>query len=128
LTEVKDRHFLTREKHGDILPAPGLGIGPGMEKGMQYLVATSDSGPVDWASKAEELRREAAHVLRLHTRGLVRQIWFTEDRDAILILEAPDLEAARAIAEGLPLVREGLLRYRITSLLPYTGWERLIDG
>ena len=45
---------------------------------MQYLVITSDNGDINWDIHVDILRTEAEHVLSLLSRGVLRNIWFTE--------------------------------------------------
>jgi len=92
---------------------------------MQYLVMTRDIGLVDWASKASLLRCEAERVRDLAALGVVRDIWFTERKDAVLLLECADAVLAREALESLPLVKAGLIAYELTELHPYTGFSRL---
>jgi hypothetical protein len=94
---------------------------------MQFLVTTSDNGNVDWHLQSELLRQEARRVWELYTRGILRNIWFNEDKDALLVLEGEGLGQAKAIVDELPLVKAGCIKYTITSLLPYSGWERMFE-
>ncbi|OHD78593.1 MAG: hypothetical protein A3J97_11575 [Spirochaetes bacterium RIFOXYC1_FULL_54_7] len=95
---------------------------------MQYLVITKDNGEVNWSNHSELLRSEAEHVLSLFCKGVVRNIWFTEKKDAVLILECDCIEDVGFIMSKLPLVSHDLITYDITCLLPYTGFERIMDG
>ena len=95
---------------------------------MQYLIITFDDGDIDWSSKNEILKQEACHVLDLYKDGTLRNIWFTEKKDAILIIEAENKTKALDVVNNLPLVEKGLLSYSMNELLPYTGIERIIHG
>jgi muconolactone delta-isomerase len=74
------------------------------------------------------LRAEAARVWELQQSGVLREIYFREDRsDAVLILECADLgEAQRALAT-LPLVCEKLIAFELIPLKPYPGLARLFS-
>ncbi len=95
---------------------------------MRYLAMTRDIGLVDWASKDSLLRSEAERVRDLAALGVVRDIWFTERKDAVLLLECDDGGRAREAMESLPLVKAGLIAYELTALHPYTGFARLGPG
>lgn len=96
---------------------------------MQYVVTTSDKGDVDWKIKGLALKKEAKYIWELSSKGIVRNIWFTEKtKDAILIFEAESERAVREAMDGAPLVAEGLLVYEVVGLRPYNGFERLFDG
>jgi len=75
------------------------------------------------------LKREAARVWELQQAGVLREIYFRQDRsDAVLILEcADDAEAQRMLAT-LPLVAAGLIRFDVIPLKPYPGLARLLGG
>jgi len=95
---------------------------------MQYLIITRDNGDIEWGNHGELLQREAAHVWGLYKSGCIRNIWFTKGKDAVLLAERENENAARAMIDELPLVKEGLLLYSLEELLPYTGIERLFHG
>ena len=46
----------------------------------------------------------------------------------MLILECDNIENAIIIMNKFPLVSNNLIGYRITCLLPYNGFERLLNG
>ncbi len=71
-------------------------------------------------------RAEARRAWELHQAGIVREISFrTNARMSIMILEAPDEDAAREALASLPFVRAGLLTFEVIGLRPYDGWARL---
>lgn len=92
---------------------------------MRYLVLTSDAPDVDAGRMSALLREEAAAAWKLRQADILREIWFTPERDAVLMLETPSEAEARAALDTLPLIREGLLVYRIHALQPYDGFARL---
>lgn len=94
---------------------------------MQFLVTTRDNGDVDWNGKTALLKKEAEHVLSLYAAGTLRHIWFSGNKDAVLLFECDCIDNVRAIMDGLPLVSEALLNYDVTSLFPYSGFGRLMD-
>ena len=58
--------------------------------------------------------------------GTVREISFrTGARMSVMILEAPDEDAAREALASLPFVKAGILTFEVMGLRPYDGWARL---
>ncbi len=83
-------------------------------------------GAADEAFTPELLREEATRAWELHQSGAIRELYFRADREeAVLVLEAPDVAAARRTLEGLPLVRAGLLDFELVPLRAYPGFARL---
>jgi len=95
---------------------------------MQYLVTTFDNGNTDWSVHSQLLQDEAKHVLGLYQQGIIRNIWFSEKKDALIIIEIETIENANRVVNDFPLVKANLIKFTITCLLPYTGFERLING
>lgn len=93
---------------------------------MQFLVLTTDAPGVDWKRQDDLLRAEARTAYGLWQKGVVRQLWFTEEQDAVIILECANKRTAKATVESLPLIKHGLLRYTLTQLSPYPGFDRLL--
>lgn len=71
------------------------------------------------------LEAEASKAWELHLQGLIRELYFTEDHCAVLILEARDLSHAREILNELPLVQQKLIEFEIHILNAYSGFQRL---
>jgi muconolactone delta-isomerase len=72
------------------------------------------------------LTAEALKVWELQQQGVVREIYFREDRhEAVLVLECADVAEAQRILDTLPLVRAGLIQFEIIPLIPYPGFARL---
>lgn len=73
------------------------------------------------------LKQEAIKVLELYQTGLIREIYFTqEDHSAVIVLECLDENEAREVLNSLPLVQEGMIQFETATLLPYTGFSRLM--
>jgi len=71
-------------------------------------------------------KAEAIRVWELLQSGLLREIYFRQDRTAaVLILECPDYAAARQVLDSLPLVQAGLIDFEVIPLIPYPGLARL---
>jgi hypothetical protein len=72
------------------------------------------------------LKEEAKKVWELVQSGIIREISFTKDEHcAVIILECEDGDEAKSILNTLPLVKERLISFEITPLVPYDGFERL---
>jgi muconolactone delta-isomerase len=72
------------------------------------------------------LKAEAMCVWDLQQQGVVREVYFRQDRsEAVLVLECADAAEARRILATLPLVRSGLIEFDIIPLIPYPGFARL---
>ena len=77
----------------------------------------------------ELLRQEAARVWELQQAGVLREIYFRQDRsDAVLILECADAAEEQRVLGTLPLVRAGLIAFEVIALKPYPGLARLFGG
>lgn len=55
----------------------------------------------------------------------MREIYFTEEHNAVLILECENLEEAKELVNKFPLVQNGLITFDLMSLNPYSGFARL---
>jgi len=75
------------------------------------------------------LQAEAARVWELQQAGVLREIYFRQDRrEAVLVLECADAEEARRVLGTLPLVRAALIAFEVIPLVPYPGLARLFAG
>lgn len=71
------------------------------------------------------LQAEALKAWELHQQGLIRELYFTDDHCAVLVLEAQDKAHARQIIDQLPLVQQKLIDFDLMVLSAYTGFARL---
>lgn len=72
---------------------------------------------------------EAARAWELYQAGVIREMYFHQDRRrAVLLLECDDAAAAEAALKTLPLVAAGLIAFEIIPLMPYPGFARLFAG
>lgn len=95
---------------------------------MKILAMETEIPGGDWSGAAAQLKDEARHVYDLYLTGAVREIYFTEAHDAVIILECADLAEAEALLGDLPLVRGGLIRFDLKELRPYDGYARLMEN
>ncbi len=92
---------------------------------MKILAISKESAVIDWSVRQELLEKEARTVYDLQIKGYIREIYFTESRDAVVIMEAESLKKAKEIIRTLPLVKEGLIDFDLTKLNPYDGFSRI---
>jgi hypothetical protein len=93
---------------------------------MKVLALGRDVAAADDPRFAELRPAEARHVWELYQADILREIYFRADRpNGVLVLEVPDLAAARSVIEGLPLVAAGLIDFDLVPLRPYPGFARL---
>jgi len=92
---------------------------------MRILAIERDIPGADAVGMRRLLVEEAAAAWTLQKRDVLREIWFTADHRAVLLLECENETAAREALDSLPLFREGYIDFEILALLPYDGFERL---
>jgi hypothetical protein len=71
------------------------------------------------------LEPEARKAWELHQQGFIRELYFTDDHCAVLVLEARDKAHAREIIDQLPLVQQKLIDFDLLALTAYPGFARL---
>ena len=69
---------------------------------------------------------EARKVWDLHQAGILRELYFSADRnEAVLILECDSIIEAQETLSILPFVQNKLITFEIVPLKAYSGFERL---
>jgi hypothetical protein len=69
---------------------------------------------------------ETRHGWMLYKSGIVRDIYFRQDRPGVAIIaECESVEAARQSLREFPLAKAGLIDWEIIPLGPFLGWEAL---
>lgn len=72
------------------------------------------------------MKAEAMRAWELHQSGVVRELYFRQDRnEAVLVMEAPTIGEAKAALDTLPLVKTGLIEFELIPLKAYPGFARL---
>ena len=94
---------------------------------MKILAISKESENADWSSETDTLKAEAHRVYDLYLDGCLREIYFTEEQDAVLILECESTAKAIELLDTLPLVKRGLISFRVMQLMPYTGYGRILE-
>jgi muconolactone delta-isomerase len=93
---------------------------------MKILAVFSVLDSTDRDELQAMLRQEAAYAWGLYSQGVFRELYLrSEGPGAVAIVEASDLDEARAHVDGLPLVRAGLIEYQLIGLEPFTVFEQL---
>jgi len=94
---------------------------------MKILAIEKEIEGADWENLDETLRKEAQRVYKLYLSGILREIYFTHENYAVLILECENIESTKELLNTLPLVQKGLIGFNIMQLNPYTGFERILQ-
>ncbi len=92
---------------------------------MKILAIEKNLDGVDWDGAEAILEKEAQKVFQLYLSGRLREIYFTENKNAVLILETRNKETAEELLNSLPLVKHKMIRFDIMELKPYNGFEWL---
>lgn len=72
------------------------------------------------------LQDEVRHGWKLYKSGVVRDIYFRQDRPGVAIIaEAESMESAKAALKEFPLAKVGLIDWDVIPLGPFTNWEML---
>ena len=93
---------------------------------MKILAIENEIEGVEWKGLENLLKEEAQHVYKLYLSNSLREIYFTENKNAILMLETEDKKTAIKLLDTLPLVKSGKIKFEVMELRPYTGYERIM--
>jgi len=93
---------------------------------MKILAIEKEIPGSSWEHAENLLEQEAQHVFQLYLSDCLREIYFTENKNAVLVLETKDRATAEKLLNDLPLVKSGKIRFEVWELKPYTGYERII--
>lgn len=75
---------------------------------------------------APHMEAEVRFGWALYKNGLIRDIYFRQDRPGVVILaEADSVEAARTQLDEFPLAKAGLIGWDVIPMGPMTNWEVL---
>jgi hypothetical protein len=94
---------------------------------MKILAIEKEIKPVVWENESQTLMEEANSVYKMMLSGDLREIYFTENKHAVIILECENKIEAKQLLSKLPLVMKGIVEFDIMELQPYTGFTRLMD-
>jgi uncharacterized protein YciI len=86
-------------------------------------LCTRDTSELIDEQLAPLLEPEAERVRALYAAGSFRAVWGRKDvPGAIILIEAEDLEAARAALGSLPFVQRGIVEATLVPVGPYRGF------
>ena len=72
------------------------------------------------------LKNEIRHTWAAYKQGVVRDIYFRQDRPGVaIILECASADEAKDVLADLPLVKAGLIEFEIIPLGAFVNWELL---
>lgn len=94
---------------------------------MKILAIEKSLKETDWSKFQQLLKDEAHRVFELYQYNYIREIYFNENHQAVLVLECESKEQAAEILDTLPLVESRLISFEIMELNPYTGLSRLME-
>lgn len=94
---------------------------------MKILAIENEIEGLEWDKLGDLLKDEARHVYDLYLSDALREIYFTENKHAVLVMETEDKKAAMELLNALPLVKSGKIKFEVMELRPYTGYERIMN-
>lgn len=94
---------------------------------MKILAIEKENEGTDWTREKETLEQEALHVYKAYLSGYVREVYFNERKNAVLIMECESLEKANEVLDSFPLVTKKLVSFELMQLEPYSGYLRFIQ-
>jgi hypothetical protein len=94
---------------------------------MKYLATEIELEGVNWENSNVILVEEAKVALQLFEKSIIREMYFDEEKCAVLILECQSKAEAIDHLSQLPLVQAKMISFHIKELRPYTGFSRLIE-
>jgi len=72
------------------------------------------------------MKDEARHAWQMYKGGMIRNIYFRQDRPGVAIIaESDSVETAKAALAEFPLAKAGLIGWDVIPLGPFTNWESL---
>ncbi|HEX3045183.1 MAG TPA: superoxide dismutase [Bacillota bacterium] len=73
------------------------------------------------------LKAEAYRAWELYQAGIIRELYFDQNHNAVIIMECDDIHDANGILQSLPLVKAGVITFEVIALNPYSGFSRLFS-
>ena len=93
---------------------------------MKILAIEHENQGIEPGLYAQFRRAEAIRAWELYQSGLIRELYFRQDRSqAVLMLECDSVVDARKVLQSLPLVQAGLIDFELIPLVAYPGFGRL---
>ncbi len=95
---------------------------------MKLLAIETDKTNKSIAENYQMLLYEEAQVVwQLYNKGIIREIYFTEHKNAVIVLECIDVNEAEKILAELPLVKADMIQFDVMELNAYSGFGRLFE-
>lgn len=95
---------------------------------MKFLVLDHPKPGATLEKYQPYLLDEVRHTWASYKSGLVREIYFRQDRPGVAIIaEAASLEEAKKAFAELPLVKAGLIEMEPIPIGPFLNWELLFS-
>ncbi|MBD2059447.1 hypothetical protein H6F88_26200 [Oculatella sp. FACHB-28] len=89
---------------------------------MQFLVLARVAEGVAMEQVLPYVKAEAEMVWQQYSAEIVRSVYYIADMSgAVLMCEAPTLEAMQEIAAQFPMAQAGVLKFEVLPLKPYLG-------
>ncbi len=95
---------------------------------MKILAIEKEINDVNWNHAYESLRQEARFIYDLQKRNIIREIYFNDQKCAVIIFECKDTKEAEFHINSFPLVKDKYIRFELHELHAYTGFERLFNS
>ncbi len=93
---------------------------------MKFLCLDIPQPDVTMDQYQPHMKDEARHGWQLYKSGVIRDIYFRQDRPGVAIIaEADSVEAAKKALAAFPLAKAGLIGWDVIPLGPFTNWEIL---
>jgi hypothetical protein len=106
-----------------------LSFGCGSESAMKILAIEKPNPNASDDDFTPHLEAEARRAWELHQTGVIRELYFRDDREeAVLVLECAGVPEAQSALSTLPLVVEGLISFELIPLRAYPGFARLFKS
>lgn len=83
---------------------------------MKILAIEKEMSGIKDSNYEPFLKAEALKAWKLYQQGLIRELYFTDEHCAVLVLEARDKTHAREIVDQLPLVKQKLIDFDLLAL------------
>ena len=92
------------------------------------ILALEQPGPNPDEDYSGLLQAEARRAWELRQEDILREAYFSaNEHEAVLVLECRDVAHAREVLASLPLVKAGIIDFRLVPLVPYDGFARLFN-
>ena len=95
---------------------------------MKILAFEKEKPGLTSSDFAPYLNAEAKHVYDLQQKGIIREVYFNQCHEAVLILECESLKEAEELLNDFPLKKNDLIDFELMELKPYSGFSRLMTN